>query len=138
MSRSLDDLSSAFYPYAIEVLARLTERGIPVLIVDTLRTAEEHQANLLKGTSMTRLSRHLPRYMRMACTEADPDRNKSDAMDIAPYETYALYGPDKLQWDGGDPIWLAIGNVVETAGLVWGGRWKTPYDPGHLELRFPR
>jgi hypothetical protein len=61
MSRKLDDLSSDLRPKAFELLARLTERKCLVLIVDTLRTREEHEANLRAGTSKTALSKHPPR-----------------------------------------------------------------------------
>ena len=49
MSRALDDLSSEFRPLVFQVLARLVEHGYPVMIVQTLRTAAEHQANLASG-----------------------------------------------------------------------------------------
>jgi peptidoglycan L-alanyl-D-glutamate endopeptidase CwlK len=116
MSRRLDDLSERFRPLAIELLARLMEAGIPVLIVDTLRTPEEHAANLAKGVSWTQRSRHLD----------------GDAIDICPYAQFALYGPDKLLWDGADPVWARIGRIGESLGLKWGGRWKQR-DLGHFE-----
>lgn len=134
MSRKLDDLSSDFFPLAILLLARLTERGIPVLIVDTLRTEAEHQQNLANGTSATRFSRHLPRRLRRPMPPTDPDADKSDAIDLAPYSVYQLHGPDKLQWDTKDPAWRVIGEEVERLGLIWGGRWTQPHDPGHAEL----
>lgn len=104
------------------------------MIVDTLRTEEEHRKNLANGTSKAALSKHLPRRLRMACVENDPDLEKSDAMDICPYETYALHGGDKLQWDTQDPTWKVIGDIIEAEGLRWGGRWRSPHDPGHMEL----
>ena len=134
MSRSLDDLSSRFRPHAVMVLARLVERGIPVMIVDTLRTYAEQVKNVEKGASVTMLSKHLPRRHRMALNIGDPDADKADAMDIAPYEMYAMHGPDKLQWNTEDPVWKIIGEIVEAEGLKWGGRWHKPYDPGHMEL----
>jgi hypothetical protein len=121
MSRKLDDLSREFKPLAIELLARLTEAGIAVMIVDTLRTPAEHAENLANGTSKTARSRHL----------------FGDAIDVCPFETWALHGPDKLQWNTKDPIWKQIGNVGEALGLRWGGRWADPHDPGHFELVRP-
>ena len=134
MSRLLNDLSSDLQPKAFELLARLTERGVMVMIVDTLRTPAEHQANLKAGTSAAKFSRHLPRAMRRFCGSDDPNREKSDAMDVCPYETYALHGPDKLKWDVTDAAWKVIGEEAQKLGLVWGGFWKTPHDPGHVEL----
>lgn len=136
MSRALDDLSSQFRPIVFEVLARLTEAGLAVMIVDTLRTEAEHQANLAAGTSTAKLSFHLPRHLRLPLPPplTDPDRAKSDAIDLAPFAQWQLHGPDKLQWDPADPAWKVIGRIGEGLGLEWGGRWTRPHDPGHLQL----
>lgn len=134
MSRALDDLSSELKPLAFELLARLTERNVAVMIVDTLRTEAEHLENLRKGTSAAKLSRHLPRRLRRVCASDDPNREKSDALDVCPYEMYALHGPDKLRWEPSDAAWRVIGDVAQQLGLVWGGLWRQPFDPGHVEL----
>lgn len=117
MSRALDDLSPRFRPFAVELLARLMEANIPVMIVDTLRTPEEQEEFIRRGVSWTRNSKHLT----------------GDAIDIAPYSQYSLHGPDKLQWDADDPSWLRIGQIGEAAGCKWGGRW-TRRDMGHFEI----
>lgn len=116
MSRRLDDLDPAFKPKAIELLARFTEAGIPVLVVDTLRTPAEHAANLAKGVSWVKHSKHLD----------------GKAIDVVPYDTFLLHGSDKLQWDASDPVWQKIGVIGEALGLRWGGRW-TKKDMGHFE-----
>lgn len=126
MSRKLDDLHPDFKPLAITLLARIVEAGIPIMIVDTLRTPAEHADNLAKGTSWTTRSKHLDGL----------------AIDIVPYETYQLHGPDKLQWDASDPVWLKMGLIGESLGLRWGGRWKDAKgnprpDSGHFELVTP-
>lgn len=116
MNHSLDALSPRFKPLAIELLARLTEAGIPVVIIQTLRTPEEHAANLAKGVSWTTHSKHLD----------------GDAIDLCPYEVYDAHGPDKLSWDASLPVWQQIGPVGERLGLRWGGRWQQK-DMGHFE-----
>lgn len=116
MSRALNDLSPRFKPLAIELLARLTEAGIAVMVIDTLRTPEEHAANLAKGVSWTTRSKHLD----------------GDAIDICPYAIYDVNGPDKLEWNAGHPIWTKVGAIGESLGLRWGGRWKKK-DMGHFE-----
>lgn len=116
MSRALDDLSPTFKPKAMELLARLMEARIPVLIVDTKRTPEEQAANIRNGVSWTTNSRHLT----------------GDAIDICPYDQFNLHGRSKLEWDGDDPIWIRIGQIGERCGLRWGGRWKVR-DLGHFE-----
>lgn len=140
--RSLDSLSSAFYPLACELIARVTARGVAVLVVQTRRTEAEHQANLAAGTSGTSRSLHLPRRVRLSTLAgldgARPDDlDKADAMDLAPFAIYQAQGPDKVNWDTKDPAWGIIGEEAERAGLRWGGRWRTPFDPGHAELVLP-
>jgi hypothetical protein len=120
VSRALDDLDPRFQPVAMVLLARLVEAGIHVLIVDTLRTPEEHAANIAAGVSWTIRSKHLDGL----------------AIDICPYETYALRGPDKLNWNPEDPIWTRIGVIGERLGLRWGGRWRQK-DLGHFEMVLP-
>lgn len=133
MSRALDDLSTPMRAKTFEVLARLTERGIFVCIVGTGRTEQEHATNLANGVSWIARSKHLPRKLR-GFPLSDPDAEKSDAIDLCPYETYALHGADKLQWDPSDPTWLVIGSIGESLGLRWGGRWRQQ-DLGHLEYK---
>ena len=117
MSRALDDLHPAFRPIAFELLARFTEAGLAVMVVDTLRTPEEHAANLAKGVSWTARSKHLDGL----------------AIDVAPYDMYSLHGPDKLKWDASEPAWERMGVIGERLGLRWGGRWQQK-DLGHFEM----
>ena len=138
--KSLDSLSSDFYPKACILIARCCARGVPTMIAQTSRTMAEHQTNLANGTSGTSLSLHLPRSMRwqdsmMILNPADAD--KSDAIDLVPYDVFQLHGPDKVKWDGSDPAWGIIGEEAERLGLRWGGRWLKPVDLGHAELLLP-
>jgi hypothetical protein len=118
MSRQLDDLEPRFRWIAMELIARAAEAGIPVMIVDTLRTPQEQAENIAKGVSWTTHSKHLT----------------GQAIDVCPYAVYQLRGPDKLQWGGDDPAWEQLGGIGERLGLRWGGRWKQR-DLGHFELK---
>ena len=115
MNTDLDSLDPKFKPLAFVLLARLVEARIPVVIVNTRRTALEQQQAIAKGVSWVTHSKH----------------QDGLAIDIAPYEVYALHGADKLQWSI-DPVWLRIGQIGEAVGLRWGGRW-TQADYGHFE-----
>lgn len=133
MSRALNDLSPRFKPKAFEFLARCVEAGVAVMVVDTLRTPEEQAANVAKGVSWTLNSKHLT----------------GDAIDVCPFETFALHGPDKLQWDANDPVWGKLGAIGELVGLKWGvwvekvgdyPIWRrrgkfVNIDPGHFEFK---
>lgn len=123
MTKSLDDLTPESRPTFDTFLAKLTEAGIPVMVIDVLRTPEEQAKNIKKGVSWTTHSKHLPQ----------PPSMKSAAIDICPFQTWNLYGSNKLQWDARDHVWEKIGKIGEGCGLTWGGRWKEK-DLGHFEF----
>ncbi len=123
MSRKLNDLSGIFRSTVFEFLARATEASIPLMIIDTLRTPEEQAQNIANGVSWTTNSKHLP--------QAD---GKSLAIDVCPYETFQLKGPDKLQWDSTDPVWEKLAQIGEACGMISGHRWKQK-DSGHFEYK---
>lgn len=117
MSQALDDLDPKFRPLAVELLARLLEAKLPVLIVETRRTPAQHALNLAKGVSWTSHSKHLDGL----------------AIDLVPYDVFTLApGGDKLQWDAAHPAWQTIGRIGKALGLRWGGEWQQK-DMGHLE-----
>jgi len=120
MSRALDDLAPSFRPLAFELLARCVEAGIPVLVVDTLRTDAEQAINIARKASWVVRSRH----------------QDGLAIDIVPYSVFDAHGADKLMWNAGDPIWQKVGALGEALGLRWGGRWKQR-DMGHFEIVEP-
>lgn len=139
--KSIDALTSQFRPLACELLARLIEKDVLVMIICTRRTVDEQQMALLSGNSGTVLSSHLPRRTRWKNTiefpSSEEDMGKSDAMDICPYEEYHLHKSKKLQWNSKNPAFGIIGEEAEKLGLRWGGRWHQPFDPGHVELALP-
>jgi len=125
MSTRLDDLHPDFRRQAVEVLAQLLEEGITVKIICTGRTAAEQDAAVNRGASKVAHSRH----------------QDGMAIDLCPYHTWALEGPDKLSWDAKNPGFDAIGRIGEKLGLRWGGRFgeSSPgvgdgWDRGHLQM----
>jgi hypothetical protein len=122
MSRALNDLVLPFRTFAIELIARCVEARIPILIVCTRRTAEAQAEALATGHSSVVHSKH----------------QDGLAIDLVPYEVYALHGEDKLAWNPDDPVWLRLGALGESLGLRWGGRWRVPRDPGHFEWQKPQ
>jgi D-alanyl-D-alanine carboxypeptidase-like protein len=135
MSRALDDLAPDFRVQVFEAIARLAEHGVPVFVVDTLRTKAEQEVNLRRGVSRTMNSKHLP----------DKD-GFAHAIDLCPYSIYQAAGPDKLLWQTHDTVmvggaerqvlkreWRLIGEVGEKLGLRWGGRFESFFDAGHFE-----
>lgn len=120
MSRRIDDLDPRFRATALELLGRLMERKCYVVVVDTLRTAEEQAEYVKKKVSMVARSKH----------------QDGLAMDVVPVSQYLAQpgGPMmKVTWSSTAPEWQVIGEEAEKLGLRWGGRWKVPHDPGHVE-----
>jgi peptidoglycan L-alanyl-D-glutamate endopeptidase CwlK len=118
MSRALDDLVPEMRSKAFELIARCCEAGIPVMIIDTLRTEAEQRQYVARGVSWTLNSKHLTGH----------------AIDLCPYAQFELHGPDRLAWNTDEPAWQVIGEIGEQLGLTWGGRWNRTPDYGHFEL----
>jgi hypothetical protein len=120
MDRSLASLDGRFQPLVYELLAKITEAEIPVMIINTLRTTQEQSDALTSGHSWVLHSKH----------------QDGLAIDICPFDTYMLHGPDKLKWDTNDPVWEILGKIGESLGLRWGGRFAQK-DMGHFEYVKP-
>lgn len=116
MDRRLNSLEPEFRAKVYELLARCIEANLPVKIVNTRRTAEEQAKLVASGQSWVKHSKH----------------QDGLAIDICPYEIYAIAGADKLEWNADSPTFKTIGFIGESLGLVWGGRW-TMHDMGHFE-----
>lgn len=84
--------------------------GYPVIVTSGKRTIAEQRELVRLGRSSTLNSRHL------AGLAFDIDW-QGTARDAVPSAFWWLIGP----W------------AEQQLGLRWGGRWKSPYDPGHFE-----
>lgn len=146
MARLLAELSLDFRPQAVELLARLTEARIPVLITATGRSATEQAEAVRTGHSKVQHSRH----------------QDGEAIDLVLYETWKRAGtigtPTKLDWDpfryapdgkvvrdhrGAkqlEPEWAKLVEIVQRLGLRSGATFGETYqgaldgwDCGHAE-----
>lgn len=122
MTRALNDLDYRAKNVMMEMIARASEAGIPLMIINVLRTVEEQADNIAKGVSWTPNSLHLPQK---------PD-GKSLAIDVCPYQQFELHGSNKLMWNADDPVWEQLAVIGERLGLRSGYRWKQK-DCGHME-----
>lgn len=133
-SRKLVDCTPRFLPLFQAFAANAMEAGVPLLLVQTLRSTDESAANIANGTSWVTdplSSRHVDAFLR------GWNFHGSDAADVVPYDTYLLHGPDKLQWNTSDPIWLKVRDCAQAAGLHWGVTVMrkgvlVQVDPGHV------
>lgn len=108
----LSGLSPTMARIAVEIINAFRDAGIPLGIVAKggRRDPQTQQRLVNAGYSATTKSAHLT----------------GDAVDFD-----VLGFPRK---DLPPQFFSIIGQFGESYGLVWGGRWKHPYDPMHFEL----
>ena len=110
--RYLDQLEPRTRFAGYVLISALRNAGAPAVIVANggLRTYDQQQLLVAQGRSRTLRSKHL----------------EGRAFDI-----------DLLGWNRDNipaAFWEIVGPWAEKElGLVWGGRWVNPYDPGHFE-----
>lgn len=85
-----------------------------IVVAETYRTQARQDELFKKGNSMTtvKVSKHTK---RIAADIYFIKNGKISAYHEAPY--------------------LELGELGESFGLRWGGRWQMPFDPGHFELK---
>jgi peptidoglycan L-alanyl-D-glutamate endopeptidase CwlK len=125
-SRKIDDLVPAMQTKAREFAGRMAEIGIPFMFTCTRRTQKEQDELWAQGrtkpgnkVTWTRNSKHV----------------NGSAFDIA------ILSDGQPTWelkvsvndnDVGD--YYEAGQIGESIGLEWGGRWRSPDYP-HFQLR---
>lgn len=122
MSRDVSLLLPEVHDKANELLARCALEGIILGIVQTYRTFDEQAAIYAQGrTAPGPIVTHSPPGYSW--------HNWKRAFDV---DIVHFPGdPDtKDVWNG---PWERVGEIGESLGLAWGGRWKSPDRP-HFEL----
>ena len=97
-----------------------TTHQLPVTLIETLREQDRQEYYIRVGVSRTLHSMHLAQL---------PNR-LALAFDLAPTEYLAERG-----WHPEGALWRAMGDVGESVGLEWGGRWRSFHDMPHYQLR---
>lgn len=129
----INDLDPRFAPFLRELLTWMRRQRLdPFLIWG--RRSKERQKDLVRGGTSKRLdSLHI-------------DGLASDVVDRTLWWGASLGGErEKLKVDPTampslklrrmDAHWAAIGRYCKMTGLGWGGLWKNPYDPAHIEWK---
>jgi peptidoglycan LD-endopeptidase CwlK len=110
-ARLVPELQPKFH----ELLRLAREAGLTVQVLETWRSFADHQKNLKKKTSWRARSLHCD----------------GKAFDIGIPEYFPL-----PLWNPTGPKWKILGELGESIGLEWGGRWpgkKT--DCPHFQLK---
>ena len=109
---------NALHPYfrdkVIQLIAICKSKGIELSFVETYRTHAKQAEYKGMGRKYTRSGAGKSKHQY------------GFAVDVVPIVN------DSASWDD-KALWKKIGVVGERLGLRWGGRWRTPYDPGHFE-----
>jgi hypothetical protein len=128
MGKDINELASYFRTPFVAFLATCSVADVPVRVVDTGRTSSEQEAKLAQGVSWTSHSKHEPQ----------PPEGLSEAGDVVPE---AILEEHKANWDPTNPLWLKIGQIGESFGFEWGGRWTHlnggKGDPSHFQYIHP-
>lgn len=144
MSRKIEDLTPK-----LQSLYKLFDRemkiaGIKFKVTQTLRTHDEQKAlyaqgrhpinivNTLRKTAGLAPISQIENKKKVTWTMNSKHLPKSDGKSIA-FDICILDKLDKPDWNSTNLYKLA-GEIGESIGLVWGGRWKNP-DLPHFELK---
>lgn len=110
----LDALHPYFRDRIVDLINTCEAQGIHLAVVESYRTyAKQHEYKSM-GKKYTRSGAGKSKHQYGL------------AVDVVPIvDSIAM-------WDDKN-LWKRIGIIGEHLGLRWGGRWRTPYDPGHFE-----
>lgn len=119
MSKSLDDLLPIVKQKAEEFLAKCKEAGIDVAITSTYRSVDEQNALYAQG-------RTTDGHVITNAKGGQSIHNYRCAMDFCPMTNNTLNWNDKS-------LFTKVGEIGESVGLEWGGRWASFLDLPHLQ-----
>lgn len=113
----IDSLSAELQPRARRLLELAAAEGIELVVTEGRRTVERQRELYAQGrttpgpiVTWTMNSKHLT----------------GEAFDVA------VRVDGKLTWPDDDALWERIGQIGESVGLRWGGRWEQRDRP-HFE-----
>lgn len=127
-SRKIIDLHPEMQPLAEKFLDACHAAGIEVLVTCTYRSMAEQAALYAQGRTS---AGHV-------VTNARPGESRHNdllngkpaarAFDIVPMRA------GKPVWDAEDPVWQQMGDIGESLGLEWAGRWIHFREFPHFQL----
>ena len=139
MSRDIELLEPEVRDRCKTFLRLCADQGIQVMVVQTLRTPEEQMLLYQKGRTRPGEPCHhiLPPKIRPVgtCSNHPMGATVTNLLPGKSLHERGLafdfcFGPP-VSWEG---PWERAGEIGESVGLKWGGRWKSPDRP-HLEYR---
>lgn len=130
MSKSIADLHPILQPLCREFLIKCKDAKLDARIIFTYRSDEEQdklyaQGRTVKGVRVTNLKGGESKHNFSINEEP-----ASKAFDFGVFTSDGDYITNGADWR-----YEKAGKIGEALGLRWGGRWRSPFDPSHLELR---
>lgn len=119
-SRSIEDLLPPVAARCRQFIRKCDEAGIDVIITSTYRSIEEQNNLYQKGRSR-------PGNRITNAKGGDSFHNWRVAFDFAPLK----HG--KIDWNDVD-LFKRCGEIAESCGLEWGGRWAKFRDFPHCQM----
>ena len=122
-SRSLNDLHPKVKPMVEEFIQKCADNGIDLLVTSTYRDHESQNALYAQG-------RTTPGKKVTNAKGGQSWHNWRVAVDIVPMRNgkpvWGTTGPD-------GELWNKVGEIGESVGLEWAGRWKTFKEFAHFQ-----
>lgn len=115
-----------------KVHAAMAALGYPMRVIEGVRTQARQQQLYRQGRTM-------PGKVVTNCDGVNKRSNHQVKVDGFGHAADCAFADDPRTprdetWDENQP-WEAYGALAEALGLAWGGRWKSPHDAPHVELR---
>jgi len=128
-SRKIEDLHPKVQAMAKAFLEKCRAEGIDVIITCTYRDAEEQ--NRLYARGRTVLVENGQKVRKVTNAKAGQSfHNHRLAFDCVPLRggkpVWGTTGADQM-------LWMRVGNIGESVGLEWAGRWKTFREYPHFQ-----
>lgn len=122
-SRNLNDLHPKVKPMVEEFIQKCADNGIDLLVTSTYRDHESQNALYAQG-------RTTPGKKVTNAKGGQSWHNWRVAVDIVPMRNgkpvWGTTGPD-------GELWNKVGEIGESVGLEWAGRWKTFKEFAHFQ-----
>lgn len=109
-------LQPSIQPLAEQLVLNAAGAGVPLRVVQDVRTPQEQQALLESGRGVTNAGANLSYH------------NYGLAFDVVPEEYLSL-----PNWNPEGPLWDKVGAIGKSIGLEWGGDWKKKDRP-HFQV----
>lgn len=122
-SRKLEDLHPKVMLMVVEFIQKCKDNGIDLLVTSTYRDHESQNALYAQG-------RTAPGKKVTNAKGGQSWHNWRVAVDVVPLRNgKPVWGTTGVDWE----LWEAVGNIGESVGLEWAGRWKTFKEFAHFQ-----